>query len=298
MKDPAIETAYKHCMRIARSHYENFPLASWFIPARLRRPVSVIYAFARMADDIADEGNEGVDARLAGLDECVIALDSINKGEQQRQPVFIALEDTIQRSRLPLAPFYDLLTAFRMDVTKNRYRDFSDVLRYCSFSANPVGRLILHLHDRATPDNLTRSDAICTSLQLINFLQDIEQDYVERGRVYLPQDEMQQYGVNEDHIRQRCTDSAMLALVDRQVTRILDLMNQGLPLGWELSGRSGFELRMMIYGGLRILEHIHLRRDDVFSRPRLTKGDWCWITWMGLQKHPQPFSLTRLIHPS
>ena len=266
MKDPAIEAAYNHCIRITRSHYENFPVASWFIPAHLRRPVSVIYAFARMADDIADEGNDDAGARLAGLDKFVSALDSINKDEPQHQPVFIALADTIHRFRLPLAPFYDLLAAFRMDVTKNRYKDFNDVLHYCSYSANPVGRLILYLHDRATPDNLIRSDAICTSLQLINFLQDIEQDYVERGRIYLPQCEMQQYGVDEDHIRQQCTDSAMLALVDRQVMRILD--------------------------------HIHLRRDDVFSRPRLTKGDWCWMIWMGLQKHPQPFSLTRLIHPS
>lgn len=293
MRNMAIEDAYHHCIEITRSHYENFPVASRFIAKQLRKPVSVIYAFARTADDFADEGNDGIDRRLAKLDDYVRKLDSIARSEPQEHPVFIALADIIRQFRLPLTPFYDLLTAFRMDVTKKRYANFAEVMHYCSYSANPVGNLILHLHDKATMENLVRSDAICSALQLINFLQDIEQDYVECGRIYLPQDEMARCGVNEDQIREKRTDTAMLNLIDKQVNRILDLMNRGIPLGWELPGRTGLELRMTIYGGLRILEHLHRQRDDVFTRPRLSKRDWCWMAWMAMRKHPQPFFLNK-----
>lgn len=298
MGDTAIDNAYHHCIDITRAHYENFPVASRLIAKQLRKPVSVIYAFARTADDFADEGNDEVDIRLAKLDDYVKKLDGIAKGEPQEHPVFIALADTVRQFQLPLAPFYDLLTAFRMDVTKKRYANFAEVMNYCSYSANPVGNLILHLNNKASRDNLARSDAICSALQLINFLQDIEQDYVECGRIYLPQDEMARCGANEEHIREKRTNTAMLTLIDMQIKRILDLMNRGIPLGWELPGRSGFELRMTIYGGLRVLEHLHRRRDDVFARPRLGKGDWCWMAWMAVRKHPQPFSLNKRGRPS
>lgn len=294
MSDTAVENAYNFCIDISRSHYENFPVASRFISKNIRKPISVIYAFARTADDFADEGNVDVGTRLAKLDEYVNKLDSINRGEQQEHPLFIALSDTIRQFELPLTPFYDLLTAFRMDVTKNRYANFAEVMHYCSYSANPVGNLILRLHKKATNENLVYSDAICSALQLINFLQDIEQDYVESGRIYLPQDEMTRCGVNEEHIKQRRTDTAMQILIQMQVTRILDMMNRGIPLGWELPGRVGFELRMTIYGGLRILEHLHQQHDNIFSRPRLTRRDWCWMSWMAMQKHPQAFSLRNL----
>lgn len=291
MKDSAIEAAYNHCKQIARSHYENFPVASRIIARDLRKPISTIYAFARTADDFADEGNDGVDIRLARLDDYVARLDSLDRGEPQDHPVFVALADTVQKYRLPLSPFYDLLTAFRMDVTKKRYANFAEVTNYCRHSANPVGNLILHFHDKATRENLIRSDAVCTALQLINFLQDIHQDFVENDRIYLPQDELSRYGIDETYFRRRQTDAAMLELIDLQIDRILNLMNQGISLGWELTGRIGLELRMTIYGGLRILEHLHRRRDDVFSRPRLTRRDWCWIVFMALQKRSRPYSL-------
>jgi len=294
MRDTAIDDAYNHCLAITHAHYENFPVASWLITRNLRKPISAIYAFARTADDFADEGNDDVDTRLAKLDDYVEKLDAIKRDEPQDHPLFIALANTIRQFRLPLTPFYDLLTAFRMDVTKKRYANFAEVMHYCSFSANPVGKLVLHLHNRASKENLVRSDAICSALQLINFLQDIEQDYVESGRIYLPQDDMARHGVHEEQIRQRRTDTAMLDLIDIQVRRILELMNRGIPLGWELTGRIGFELRMTIYGGLRVLEHLHLQRDDVFSRPRLTRRDWCWMAWMAMQKQPRSFSLRKL----
>jgi len=293
MRDMAIEYAYNYCIDITRSHYENFPVASRLIAKQLRKPISVIYAFARTADDFVDEGDDEVDTRLEKLDKYVENLDSLNRGDKQDHPVFIALSDVIRRFQLPLKPFYDLLTAFRMDVTKKRYANFAEVMHYCSHSANPVGNLILHLYNKATKDNLARSDAICSALQLINFLQDIEQDYIESGRIYLPQDEMARFAVSEEHLRQRRADSAMLALVDMQINRILTLMNQGMPLGWTLTGRIGFELRMTIYGGLRILYRLHQQRQDVFARPRLTGRDWCWMAWMAVQAHPQPFTLQK-----
>ena len=293
MKDPAVDDAYNYCMQITRAHYENFPVASRLISRDLRKPISVIYAFARTADDMADEGNDEADVRLANLDDYISKLDAISNGEPVDHPVFIALQDTLRKSRLPLTPFYDLLTAFRMDVTKKRYANFTEVLNYCRFSANPVGNLVLHLLNKASRENLARSDAICTALQLINFLQDIEQDYVECGRIYLPQDEMALCNVYEEFIEQRQTNSAVLSLIDMQVIRILDLMNQGIPLGWELSGRIGYELRATIYGGLRVLDHLHQQRNDIYTRPRLGKRDWCWIAWMALQKHSRPLTLRK-----
>jgi len=293
MKDPAVDDAYNQCLHITRSHYENFPVASRLIARDLRKPISVIYAFARTADDFADEGCDEADVRLAKLDDYVAKLDALSRGEQPDHPVFIALLDTIRIFQLPLSPFYDLLTAFRMDVTKKRYANFTEVMHYCRYSANPVGNLLLHLHNKASRENLARSDAICTALQLINFLQDIEQDYVESGRIYLPQDEMALYKVDEEYIRHRRTNAAVLTLIDIQITRILDLMNQGISLGWELTGRVGFELRMTIYGGLRILDRLHQQRDDIYTRPRLGKRDWCWMAWMAIQRRSQPYSLRK-----
>ena len=293
MNDRALEDAYDYCVDITRSHYENFPVASRLVARDLRRPISVIYAFARTADDFSDEGHDEANTRLARLDDYTRKLDSIKSGDRQDHPLFIALAATARQFRLPLTPFYDLLMAFRMDVTKKRYANFTEVMHYCRYSANPVGNLVLHLHNKATRENIARSDSICSALQLINFLQDIEQDYRENGRIYLPQDEMIHYGVNEEHIIHKRTDTAMLALIDLQVIRILGLMNQGISLGRELSGRTGFELRMTIYGGLRILDRLHRQRHDIFSRPRLVKRDWCWMAWMALQKHPRSFTLQK-----
>ena len=273
----ALEQAYQHCQSIAARHYENFPVASQLLPKKLRRPISVIYGFARNADDFADEGDLSKAQRHAKLDDYSNKLAAIENAEMVDDPVFIALADVIKNHALPLALFHDLLTAFKMDVDKTRFADFAEVLNYCKYSANPVGRLLLHLNNAASPQNLTHSDAICSALQLINFYQDLQQDYHEQGRIYLPLDEMQQFGVTEDHLKQARSDTAMQALMSRQFQRTTALLQQGSPLGNRLRGRFGLELRMIIHGGARVLDKLRQHDGHVFRRPRLGKIDMLHI---------------------
>jgi len=271
-----IDDAYRHCLRLTRDHYENFPVASRLLPRRLQRPIAVIYAFARSADDFADEGDLSVETRLARLDDYVAKLDALRVRRPASDPIFVALSDVVDRHALPLAPFYDLLTAFRQDVTKKRYADFGEVLAYCRHSANPVGRLVLHLFREATAENLRDSDAVCTALQLINFWQDLAQDYTENNRIYLPQDEMAACGVSEAHLAERRSDAALRKLLDLQIERTRRLLLSGAPLGARLTGRLGLEIRATIRGGLKVLDAL-ARRDDLFARPRLRRRDWLSI---------------------
>ncbi|NMG27871.1 squalene synthase HpnC [Aromatoleum evansii] len=264
-------------------HYENFPVASLLLPARLREPVEAIYAFARSADDIADEGDATPVARLARLNDYRIELNAIDTGQPPRDaslaPIFARLARNIRAHRLPLQYFRDLLDAFSQDVGKTRYADFAELLDYCRRSANPVGRLLLHLYDAATPDNLRRSDLICTSLQLINFWQDVAIDWRKR-RIYLPQADMARFGVSEDHIDSTRCDDAWRALMDFEVQRARAMMVEGAPLARQLPGRIGWELRLMVQGGLRILERIEKANYDVFRhRPTLTRSDWPRLAW-------------------
>jgi squalene synthase HpnC len=285
-----LPAAYQQCRQIAAAHYENFPVASRLLPRQLRDPVSVIYAFARTADDFADEGNNNPAQRLELLAKYETRLQSLVTGEPVTDPVFIALDDVIQRHALPIGLFQDLLNAFTQDVTQTRYTTFSDVLDYCRRSANPVGRLLLYLYDRATPTNLALSDHICTALQLINFLQDLTQDFDEHNRIYLPQDEMQSYGVSEVHLRNRISDTAMQQLIQLQIQRASGLLLAGAPLGNQLSGRVGLELRLIIQGGERILQKLKNNGNDVFRRPRLKKTDYLVMFWNALLKKSIPVS--------
>ena len=254
---------------MAVGHYENFPVASLLLPAPLRLPVEIIYRFARSADDIADEGDDPADVRLRKLDAFRAQLAA------PREPLFHDVAKVIQQHGLPPQLFGDLLDAFSQDVTKKRYENFSTVLDYCRRSANPVGRLLLHLFKRTTESDLRRSDAICTSLQLINFWQDVDVDYTKDRRVYLPQDEMARFGVNEQHLRDRICDSAWQALLRFQVERSRELMLSGKDLGKSLPGRVGLEIRTTVQGGLRILEKIERAGYDVFRRrPKLQAFDW------------------------
>lgn len=275
--------AYAYCEQMARSHYENFPVASRLLPARLRRPIAVIYAFARSADDFADEGDLPAAQRLARLDAYRSELDALARSENGTHPIFIALADVIARHDLPLPLFHDLLSAFRQDVTQGTYADFDAVLDYCRRSANPVGRLLLHLNGAASVENLALSDHVCSSLQLINFYQDLTQDYDEMGRIYIPQDEMRQYGVRSDHFRDRRNDAALRELLRLQYRRSREMMYAGMPLGRHLRGRFGWEIRLIIAGGLRILERLEANLDMApFSRPRLRRRDWPVILWRSL----------------
>lgn len=255
-------------------HYENFPVASALLPASMRHPVAVIYRFARSADDFADEGDLPAAERLAQLDDYRQELAQLEAGAPPRQPLFAELEEIVQQYELPLQLFRDLLDAFAQDVVKGRYADFAEVMDYCRRSANPVGRLLLHLFSAATDQNLKWSDNICTSLQLVNFCQDVEIDW-RKNRIYLPQDEMQRYGVTERQIAAGDVSGRWQALMRFQVERARALIKSGSPLGRALPGRIGLEIRAIVQGGLRMLEKIDRVEGDVYRhRPVLNAFDW------------------------
>ncbi len=259
---------------MAVNHYENFPVASVLLPPHLRPAVALIYRFAREADDFADEGDAPAATRLAQLNRFSEQLRRIERGEAPEIAWFSELAGVIRAHRLPLGAFDDLLSAFSQDVTTLRYADFGAVLDYCRRSADPVGRLLLHLFDQATPDNLRRSDSICSGLQLVNFWQDVEIDYA-KGRIYLPGDEMAREGVTEAHIIERRCDEAWRALLRFQVGRARAMLLDGAPLGRALPGRIGLEIRATVQGGLRILEKLERARYDMFrKRPVLEWHDW------------------------
>jgi squalene synthase HpnC len=281
-----LSEAYRYCQDLAAEHYENFPVASQLLPRGFRQPITVIYAFARTADDFADEGNRSSAERLKLLNDYESRLQHLIAGVPGSDPVFIALADVIKRYALPIGLFQDLLSAFSQDVTKQRYENFDEVMDYCRRSANPVGRLLLYLYNEADAKNLSLSDQICTSLQLINFLQDLLQDYDEHQRIYLPQDEMRKYQVSETYLQNHTSDAAMQELIQIQIQRARALLLAGAPLGNKLPGRIGLELRMIIQGGMRILQKLENNNGNVFLRPRLNKYDYLGIFWNALLKKP------------
>ena len=265
------------------SHYENFPVASLLLPRRLRRPVRTLYAFARQADDFADEGEWPAAVRLERLDAFRRQLERISHEETPETPLFHDLALTIRNHALPLPPFYDLLDAFRQDVVKTRYANIAEIMDYCRRSANPVGVLLLHLYGAATPRHIAYSNAICSSLQLINFLQDVAVDFA-KGRIYLPQDDMAKFGVSEAHIASRQMAGGWRPLMLSQIERARKLLQAGAPLGKALPGRIGLELRMMIMGGETILRKLHRSGGDVFSqRPVLTPADWAAMLYRAVR---------------
>lgn len=263
-------------------HYENFPVASRLLPVRLRRPVGLIYRFARRADDFADEGKLPDARRLELLDGFRAQLGQIERGAPPREELFRELAEIIEKHALPVQLFHDLLDAFSQDVSKKRYADFGEVIQYCRRSANPVGRLLLHLYGAAEPRNLAYSDGICSSLQLINFLQDIEIDY-RKGRIYLPQDEMAQYRIDEDRIARGDAGGPWRPFMLFQIERARKMLQSGAPLGRILKGRVGLEMRMIILGGESILRKLHASGGDVFrERPVLKPWDWSRMFYRAL----------------
>lgn len=268
-----------------KDHYENFPVASLLLPARLRPAVAAIYAFARTADDFADEGNMPAAERLRLLGEYQSELDRIEHLHATEHTIFLRLRPYIEIHALPLQLFRDLIDAFCQDVVKDRYKNFDELMDYCHRSADPVGRLLLHLFDAATPENLKRSDAICSALQLINHWQDVGVDMVkgENGRIYLPQDELARFGVAESDLFRRRASTDFCALMKFQLDRTRALMLEGAPLGGDLPGRIGLEIRTIVAGGLRILDKIESAGYDVFNRrPVLKTFDWPRIFWKAL----------------
>ena len=255
-------------------HYENFPVASVLLPRRLRQPVEAIYRFARSADDFADEGEAAPDERLAALADYRARLARIRAGNPPHDTIFGPLAEVIAKWQLPLSLFEDLLDAFAQDVVKTRYADYPELLDYCRRSANPVGRLMLHLVGCTREDQLRRSDAICSALQLINFWQDIAIDW-QKARVYLPQTDLARFHVNEADIAAGRWSPEWAALIDFQTDRARALMLEGAPLVHELPGRLGWEIRLTVQGGLRILERLRRVRGRIWThRPELRTRDW------------------------
>ena len=263
-------------------HYENFPVASFLLPRRLREPVEAIYAFARSADDIADEGDAEPLQRLAGLNDYRRELNTIDSGGMPEAPMFARLARNVRGFGLPTVLLRDLLDAFSQDVVKKRYADFAELRDYSRRSADPVGRLLLHLYGHTQPADLAQSDDICSSLQFINFWQDVAVDW-QKDRVYLPQDSLQQFGVSEAQIAEARVDEAWRGLMKYEITRARSMMLRGAPLALRLPGRIGWELRLVVQGGLRILEKIEAVDYDVFRhRPTLGKTDGPRMLWRAL----------------
>ena len=275
------QQAYDFCRGLAASHYENFPVASKLLPKQLREPISAIYAFARIADDIADEGDASPQQRLDALEHHGQELERALKGNTDLEPVFIACADTIHRHKLDVQLFHDLLTAFSMDITTTRYPHFSDLINYCRYSANPIGRLLIQLVGKDNTINKQYSDAVCTALQLINFQQDIEQDLVENDRIYLAQDEMQAANITEQQLRDKANSPDIQWFMKNQYLRADKMLLSGYPLTKVLGKQLGLEVRITILSAHRIA-HKLMQQKSIYDRPRLGKLDWIIIAIQAL----------------
>lgn len=296
MHSPNIPTnkgIVNNSLEVANSHYENFPVASVFLPQYLREPIGLIYSFARQADDFADEGDLSIEQRLALLNGFHHELDLLKAYIKPKSSFFSELGTMIKAKKLPFEPFYDLLHAFSQDVTKTRYVDYDDVLDYCRRSANPIGRLLLHLYGQSNPNNIQLSDNICTALQIINFLQDIAIDFKKndgKQRIYLCQDEMVAFNITESQMRdfvegKQKIDENWHQFILFNLHRVNALLYSGKPLGRILTGRIGFEMRMIIAGGERIIAKINRVNGDIFNfRPTLNYVDWLIVFFKALMK--------------
>ncbi len=270
---PALADAYAHCARMARERYENFSVASWLAPARLRRDLQVVYAFCRATDDLGDEADGD---RLALLDEWEAQLDLAYSGEPAH-PVMVALQDTVRRAEIPREPFRKLIQANRMDQGSGRFETYADLLRYCDHSANPVGRMVLHVLGEASEENCRLSDATCTALQLANFWQDVARDH-RIGRVYIPQEDMRAFGCAEERIAEGVADAAFREMMRFEVDRAAALFAEGAPLANRLRGRAKLVVALFGKGGMRVLDAIREQNYDTLrKRPVVTRPRKAWL---------------------
>jgi squalene synthase HpnC len=270
--DASTREAFALCERLARSHHENFPVASLFIPRSLREHVAAIYAFARIADDFADEESLRPEQRLQKLDEWEEKLDACYAGRADH-PVFVALRETVAHYQIPQALLADLLKAFRMDVTITRHATFADLRYYCRHSANPVGRLVLHLFGAASVKAGEYSDKICTALQLANFWQDLSLDW-QKGRLYIPLEDLDRFGYSEEDLARKHLNDRFRALMHHQVDRTREMFGEGVPLIALVPRELKTELRLTWLGGQRILQKIEEAGYDVLTRrPTISAAD-------------------------
>ena len=277
---------------VSVDHYENFPVASWLCPPGLRPSIVAIYGFARSADDLADEGDAAATQRLADLGAFRADLDAIVNGappSDRWRAVFEPLAKVIAQQKLPVSLLHDLLSAFEQDVVKTRYHDRAELLDYCRRSANPVGRLLLHLHGIDDSVSLSQSDAICSALQLINFWQDLSID-TPRGRIYLPQLDVETHGVTQQQLLEQQDGPAVRSLVADVTAWARALMLQGAPLVHNIPGRAGWELRLVVQGGLRIVDKIErMNHATLNARPHIGKLDAPWLLWRAAgMRRPKP----------
>ncbi|MAT40256.1 MAG: squalene synthase HpnC [Ectothiorhodospiraceae bacterium] len=267
--------AYEHCINIAMSHYENFPVASRLMPREIRPSIAAVYAFARFADDIVDEGNLSSDERHRRLDAWREQLNTCTT--DPRDPVFLALGDTITAYDLPLQDFHDLLDAFQQDIHKERYETFEEVLAYCERSANPVGRILLSLFRIRNSETVPPSDALCTALQLTNFWQDVSVDR-EKPRYYLPAEDMARFSVEIEELHRQSANTSVKNLIRFEVLRTREYFSDAESLFTHLPFRLRLEIKAVWHGGSRILDLIERQDFDILAqRPVLTKADWVSI---------------------
>ncbi|HEY0794506.1 MAG TPA: squalene synthase HpnC [Acidisarcina sp.] len=270
---PSLAEARAYCKRLTESHYENFHVASWFLPRRLRPHFESIYSYCRISDDLGDEVGDAAQS-LALLDLWSGELDACYRGDgtEARHPVFVALGETIRECTIPKEPFADLLVAFRGDQTVTRYQTMADVLDYCRYSANPVGRLVLLACGYRDEERFRLSDFTCSALQLANFWQDVRDDF-NKGRIYLPQADMQRFGVDETTIAAGRATPQFRELMRYEVEEARKMFGQGLPLIRMVDRELAVDLDLFSRGGLEILRAIEARRLDVLSaRPVISKG--------------------------
>jgi squalene synthase HpnC len=268
---PSLQESREYCRRLARTHYENFSVATWFLPKHLRQDFLNVYAYCRISDDLGDEVGDPT-AALALLDEWQLELDACYAGNP-RHPVFVALADTVKKFSIPKLEFSDLLIAFRQDQTVTRFETFNDVLAYCCYSANPVGHLVLYLCGYHDAERQQLSDYTCTALQLANFWQDVTVDY-GKGRIYLPLEDLRRYSVSEQDIQQNHNTPAFCDMMKFEVERAREWFDRGLPLVKKVDKELAVDLELFSRGGQEILNAIErqsfavLGRRPVISKPR------------------------------
>jgi squalene synthase HpnC len=266
---PSLAESRAYCERLAKTHYENFSVATWFLPAKLRQHFYNVYAYCRISDDLGDEvGNPQQSLEL--LDQWESELNACY-ATAPRHPVFVALAETVKQFSIPQHEFSDLLVAFRQDQTITRFETFNDVLGYCHYSANPVGHLVLYLCGYSDAERQQLSDFTCTALQLANFWQDVAVDY-GKGRIYLPLEDLRRYGVSEDDIAQRRATPQFIALMKFEVERAREWFARGFPLVKKVSKELAIDIELFSRGGQEILNAIERQGFDVLKvRPVISK---------------------------
>jgi len=267
---PTQAQAQEYCRRLARTHYENFSVATWFLPQRLRQDFFNVYAYCRISDDLGDEVGDA-NASLRLLDQWEAELDACYGGNP-RHPVFVALAETVRKCEIPKQTFADLLTAFRQDQRVSRYSRFEDLLGYCRYSANPVGHLVLYVCGYRDAERQALSDFTCTALQLANFWQDVSPDYAN-GRIYLPLEDLRRFGVTEDDIAAQRNTSAFCDMMRFEVERARDWFRRGLPLIEKVDRELALDLELFSRGGQEILNAIEAQGYNVLGRrPAISKA--------------------------